>query len=356
MKDMGISDNVQIPLRADLDSSEVLPEPEHRIVEEFSKEMEKRYRLIGERASDMISITTFTDKPIYLYVSPSHKAILGYEPHELLGKCPFDFIHPEDVRKLLPILLHHYHGVKNDTLCVQERQVSEKLVYRLKDKWDKWHYLETTGDLLEQDHILFVSRDITDRRRLDEELRTIRDRLIERIQERTSDLLRANALLEAEITEREKIEEELRQSEEKYRAMVEALEDGYYEVDLAGNFTFFNPALCGILGYTPGEMTGMNSRTYMSEKTSREVFVAYNEVYITGEPKKIFGYELIRKDRQKRIVQVSVSLLRDSDGCPTGFRGIARDVTPLKGERQESSLSRRDPKEIQGGSRITPSA
>jgi PAS domain S-box-containing protein len=328
MKDMGISDNLQTAIRADPDSSEVL-QAEQRIVEDFSKEMEKRYRLIGERTSDMISITTFTDKPIYLYVSPSHKTILGYEPHELLGKCPFDFIHPEDIKKLLPILLHHYNALKNDALCVQERPVTEKLVYRLKDKWEEWHYLETTGDLLEPDHILFLSRDITDKRRLDEELRTIRDKLIERIQERTSDLLRANALLEAEITEREKIEEELRQSEEKYRAIVEAIEDGYYEVDLAGNFTFFNTSLCGILGYTPEEMIGMNNRTYMSPKTAREIFVAYNEVYLTGEPKKIIGYELIRKDRQKRIVQVSVSLIRDSDGCPTGFRGIARDVTYL---------------------------
>ena len=87
---------------------------------------------------------------------------------------------------------------------------------------------------------------------------------------------------------------------------------------------------------------GMNNRRYMSEKTFKNVYATYNEVYLTGEPKKIFGYELIRKDGQKRIVQVSVSLIRDSDGFPTGFRGIARDVTPLKGEGQKGSLSHRE--------------
>ena len=329
MKDMGISDNLQSAIRADPDPSEVL-QSEQRIVEDLSTEIEKRYRLIGERTSDMISMTTFTETPVYVYVSPSHRAILGYESNELLGKCPFDFIHPEDVKKLLPILLHHYNAVKNDSTCVQDRPVSEKLVYRLKDKWGEWHYLETTGDLMEPDHILFLSRDITDKKRLDEELRTIRDKLIERVQERTSDLLRANALLEAEIAEREKVEEELRQSEEKYRTIIETIEDGYYEVDLEGDFTFFNHALCNILGYSPEEMTGMNNRKYMSKKTAKDVYVAYNEVYLTGEPKKIFGYELTRKDGQKRIVQVSVSLIRDSDGFPIGFRGIARDVTHLR--------------------------
>ena len=333
MKDTGSSDDLQTIITADPDSFEDL-QAEQRIVEDFSKEMEKRYRLIGERTSDMISITTFTDRPVYLYVSPSHKAILGYEPRDLLGKCPFDFIHPQDVRKLLPILLQHYNALRQDFPCVQERPVTEKLVYRLKDKWGEWHYLETTGDLLEPDHILFLSRDITDKKRLDEELRAIRDKLIERIQERTSDLLRANALLEAEIAEREKIQEELRQSEEQYRTIIETIEDGYYEVDLAGNFTFFNHSHCDILGYSPEEMMGLNNRRYMSEKTARDVYEIYNEVYRTGESKKIFGYELLRKDGEKKIVQVSVSLICDPEGCPTGFRGIARDVTPLKGEGQ----------------------
>lgn len=328
MKDMVISDILQSAAVADPESTGVL-EAEQRIVEEFSKELETRYRLIGERTSDMIAMTTFTERPIYVYASPSHQTHLGYSSHDLLGKCPFDFIHPEDVKKLLPILLHHYHAIEKNEICTRQRPASEKLVYRLKDKWGEWHYLESTGDLMEPNHILFLSRDITDKKRLDEELRTIRDKLIERVQERTSDLLRANALLEAEIAEREKVEEALRQSEEKYRSIIETIEDGYYEVDLAGNFTFFNQALCDILGYSPEEMMGMNNRSYMSEETARDVFLAYNEVYRTGEPKKIFGYELLRKDGRKRTVQVSVSLIRDPDGYPTGYRGIARDVTPL---------------------------
>ena len=66
--------------------------------------------------------------------------------------------------------------------------------------------------------------------------------------------------LEKETVEREQAEEALKESEEKYRTILESIEDGYFEVDTAGNFTFFNDSLCEIHGYTKDEMMGMNNR------------------------------------------------------------------------------------------------
>ena len=79
---------------------------------------------------------------------------------------------------------------------------------------------------------------------VEEELRDIRDKLIVKLQVRHEDLVKANELLQAEIAERKRTEETLRQSEERYRTILESIEDGYYEVDLAGNFVFFNDAMC----------------------------------------------------------------------------------------------------------------
>ncbi len=62
--------------------------------------------------------------------------------------------------------------------------------------------------------------------------------------------------LTLEIEERQRIEEALRNSEGKYRNILESIEDGFFEIDLAGNCTFFNPSLCTILGYPGEEISG----------------------------------------------------------------------------------------------------
>ena len=144
-----------------------------------------------------------------------------------------------------------------------------------------------------------------------------------------------------DITEREQAEAALRQSEEKYRTILNSIEEGYYEVDLTGNFSFFNDFLVKSLGYTREELKGLNNRQYMSPETAKLVFNTFNEVYRTGNPKKDFEWELINKDGTKRFVEVSVSLMRDRKGQPKGFYGTARDITERKRvEEQEGNLRR----------------
>jgi len=138
-----------------------------------------------------------------------------------------------------------------------------------------------------------------------------------------------------DITERKQAEEELRESEGKYRNILENIEDGYFEVDLAGNFTFFNPSLCRILGYPREEMPGMNNRVFMDAENAKKVFRAFNEVYVTGIPTRGFEWETIRKDGARTYLEVSVSLVARPGEKPTGFRGIARDVTERKQAEEE---------------------
>jgi PAS domain S-box-containing protein len=143
----------------------------------------------------------------------------------------------------------------------------------------------------------------------------------------------ANALL---FNERKRAEEALRESEDKYRTVLENIEDGYYEVDLAGNFTFSNDSMCRILGYPKEELMGMNDRQYTDKENAKKVFQAFNKVYRTGEPRRECDWEIIRKDGTKKYVDASVSLRRDSSGKPIGFRGIVRDITERK--RAEKAL------------------
>jgi len=130
-----------------------------------------------------------------------------------------------------------------------------------------------------------------------------------------------------DITSRRKAEEALKENEEKYRTILESIEEGYYEVDIAGNITFVNDSLCTILGYPRDEIIGINNRKYMDEENARRVYQDFNRVYKTGKPTKIFDWEIIRKDTTKRHVEASVSLMKDKDGNKIGFRGIIRDIT-----------------------------
>jgi PAS domain S-box-containing protein len=144
------------------------------------------------------------------------------------------------------------------------------------------------------------------------------------------ELVAVNEACTQEIKDRVLTEDALRQSEEKYRIILQGIEDGYYEVDLAGNMTFFNDAMCRILGYPRDELMGLNNRAFMSEETAKRVYETFNAVYRTGQPAKVFGWETIRKDGTRRYLETSVSLLRDTKGIPAGFRGLARDVTDRK--------------------------
>ncbi len=141
--------------------------------------------------------------------------------------------------------------------------------------------------------------------------------------------------LRKEILERKNAEEELRKSEEKYRNIIETMEDGYYEVDIPGNITFFNEALCAISGYPSEELKGMSYRDLMGQENAQKVLHAFNKVRTTGNPYKMFDCEIVRKDGAERNISISVALIRDPSGQPAGFRGICRDVTESKRAEEE---------------------
>ncbi len=128
------------------------------------------------------------------------------------------------------------------------------------------------------------------------------------------------------------------EAEAGYRAILDNIEDGYFEVDIAGNYTFSNNSLCEILGYAGDKLIGMNYREFTNPDEARHVFKAFNKVYETGKPTKIFDYEVIRKDGTKRYVELSISLIRNPEGQRTGFRGIVRDVTEHKRKKEELEL------------------
>jgi len=138
------------------------------------------------------------------------------------------------------------------------------------------------------------------------------------------------AQIQKEMAERKQAEEAFRESEEKYRTILESIEDAYFEVDLAGNYIFFNDSLNRILGYSPDELSGANSRQHMDKENADKLHQASQKVYGAGKSDRAFACEIIRKDGVKRQIETSLSLVGDAEGHRTGFRGVARDITEQK--------------------------
>jgi diguanylate cyclase (GGDEF)-like protein/PAS domain S-box-containing protein len=145
------------------------------------------------------------------------------------------------------------------------------------------------------------------------------------------DLGRAFNHMASELREITVSKDRLAESEERYREILEQMEEGYYETDLKGNLTFFNPALARMLGYTPEQLRGMNNRTFIDDATAKKVGEIFQQVYTTGEAARDIEVEIIRKDGTRREIWSSAQLMRDpSTNTAIGFRGVQYDVTERK--------------------------
>ncbi len=143
-----------------------------------------------------------------------------------------------------------------------------------------------------------------------------------------------------DISAQKEAEARLRDSETRYRIILESIQEAYYEVDLNGSFTFVNPAACRQIGYAAEELIGMNYRHYAADDANREmIFDAYTRLFKTGEAVRDLRWDVRCKDGQRRTIEVSVSLIYAPDGRAVGFRGISRDVTDrLNAEKERDRL------------------
>ncbi len=123
-------------------------------------------------------------------------------------------------------------------------------------------------------------------------------------------------------------------SNERYRAFIEGINDGVYEVDIHGNFIYFNSALCRAFGYSREDIQWRNFSRFMDEAHARQAVEVFNNIYRTEEPVSDLVWEIVDKEGRTRIIELSASLITNQEGEKVGFRGIARDVTEKVRSRQ----------------------
>jgi len=126
-------------------------------------------------------------------------------------------------------------------------------------------------------------------------------------------------------------EQKLKNSERKYRNILENMMEGYFETDLMGNFVYVNFEYCKIMGYSKEEVIGKNYRLLYDKKSSEVLFNMFNQIYKTGIPRPPTGVAKVITSKNKLIYfEGTIDLLYDSKGNQVGFYGFVRDITKRK--------------------------
>lgn len=129
------------------------------------------------------------------------------------------------------------------------------------------------------------------------------------------------------IRKRRQAEESLRESEDKYRNILESIEEGYYEIGMDRRLSFANDAMSRMLGYRHPEIIGRPITEFVTPDYLEQADRLFSRVADDEQAVTTFECEFQNSRKAKRIIEMSASLIRDAKYRSTGFRGILRDVT-----------------------------
>jgi PAS domain S-box-containing protein len=254
------------------------------------RHLEDVYRAVVESTSDSIYMV---DKECrYLFMNNPHLSRLGLALEQIIGKRYSDFHSSEHEREFTDAV----KKVFSTEGSVQQEHRSER---------DKRYFLRSFSPVKGNSFCENISGVV---------------------------------VVSKEITEHKLVEASIRQSEQKYRTIIENIEDGYHEVDSSGNIIFFNDALLKMLGYSREELSGMNYRNLTNEETAMQLSQIIDHVLTTGKSSRGIEIDIRRKDGSIRHVELSISLILDEKGQKLGFRNLIHDVTERK--RSEETIKR----------------
>jgi PAS domain S-box-containing protein len=269
---------------------------EHRKAEEELQKSEERFRALVQNSSDVVYIL---DTEGYIkYVSPNVQQVLGYnEDIKLEDQLNvLDFLHPDDrstARKALAEL----------------KKTDESLVYefRIRDIKGEYPWVEVWGkNLLDNAPVHGIVLNISN------------------------------------ITERKKIEETLRESEEKYRDIVELSPDGIAIVDLKGVITSCNTAFLENMGFSREEIVGKRFTT-LSSVRAKDIpkYMKMLAFLVSGKVPESMVTSWVHKDGKTRWGETRMCIMR-KEGKIVGFQAVTRDITERRKTEEELKKYRQE--------------
>jgi len=266
---------------------------ERKRAEERLLALQERNRLLIENANE--GIVVIQDE-VLKFANPKTVELFGYTAQELVLKPLADFIHLEDRQMVME---QHSKRLNGGGAPHVTR-------FRIVDKGGNTKWVELNG-------VPFAWGG------------------------RPADLCFVN-----DVTQRELAEEALRQSEERFRNLVENTSDWVWEVNRNGAYTYVGPRVRDILGYQPEEVVGKTPFHFMTAQESGRLAGIFESSLTTKKPFTFVENVCLHKDGHSVFVEKSAVPFLGADGIVCGYRGVDRDITERKRaeERLQDSFKR----------------
>lgn len=289
---------------------------------EALRESESKYRHIIETTREGVWIIDRDDRTVF--VNQRFPEILGYSIDEIIGQTPQKFLSPE------------FRTVAGDRLREHRQRVRQAIDYRFirKDGSDLWCIVSTHQLFDDEGNYagsLGMLTDITERKKMEEALKKANDTLEEQVKERTAELERAY--------------NSLKESEEKYRNIVETANEGIGIIDDKAIITYANRKMANMLGYTPEEGVGRPIWDFIDED--------YKDIVKLNIEKRLLGInesrelKLICKDGSSIWALINSKALFDNHERYMGLVSLFTDITKRKeAERALANIDIARKKEI----------
>ncbi|NMB79260.1 MAG: PAS domain S-box protein [Methanomicrobiales archaeon] len=266
--------------------------------EEALLESEEKFRSLVETSPDMI--WEIDPAGNFRYISPRIRDIMGYTPDEVIGKSITSLLPREIHAVALGEMARHFQSdLPINTLEIPARHKNG------------------------QDIIV--------------EIRSAR------LQDATGTVAGFRGVT-SDVTARRKAENALRESEEKYRSIVETSPDIIWEIGLDGTFTYISPTIERVLGYSPDEIIGKKTTDLMPEEARPAVDKVARDHQQPGWDFKPIIIPARHRDGRGLFLELRPARLTGPDGSLIGFRGVAIDIT----ERQQAEDAIRKSREKLG--------
>lgn len=244
---------------------------------------EQRFRDVTEAAGEYV--WEIDAHGTYTFVTDKAKLVKGYEPSQLLGHSPFEFMPEEDIQHVQAVLDNAILNKSNFKLEHRDITASGAIF------WE-----EVSGILL-----------------LDSQGEVIG--------------FRGTGI---SITERKLAEAALAESEAKFRLLVEGINDNIFSASVDGIFTYISPKFTEMFGYEISEFLGKSFISLVHPEDVPYCLEASQKMIVSGESKSVVEFRCYKKDGNIIWVTTNTSPIKNKDGTIIGFQGVTKDITERK--------------------------